>query len=239
MVRLQETYDDIAEAIRERQTAPPEVQQLQEENQRRQDELEELERRVTEHSDELDTVRKKEQECTIELEHFQSQKGMVTNEREFTAVISEIDYATKALEETTTRLDELQTMIGEIKEDIDARRQARPDEEDAQNEVTNTWEQRKTDLMQRIHNLAVHARETEARLRPSHRSRFLRLLASKHGTAMAAVVDGSCSLCHFALRPHLQQRVRRCQEIIACEHCHRILYFAELAQESAPEYSAG
>ena len=48
---------------------------------------------------------------------------------------------------------------------------------------------------------------------------------------MSKVVDGSCSLCHFALRPHLQQRVRRCEEIIDCEHCHRILYIEETLTE--------
>ena len=52
---------------------------------------------------ELKEVRKKEEEWKLELEHFQRQKGMVTNEREFTAVISEIDYATKALEEAAAR----------------------------------------------------------------------------------------------------------------------------------------
>ena len=59
----------------------------------------------------------------------------------------------------------------------------------------------------------------------------MRLLESKKGTAVAAVVDGSCSLCHFALRPHLQQRVRRCEEIISCETCHRILFMEETLDE--------
>jgi predicted nucleic acid-binding Zn-ribbon protein len=33
------------------------------------------------------------------------------------------------------------------------------------------------------------------------------------------------------LRPHLQQRVRRCEEIIDCEHCHRILYIEETVRD--------
>ena len=46
LVRLQGTYDRIAEAIRERQTPPPEVRELHEENRKRQAELSEMEARV-------------------------------------------------------------------------------------------------------------------------------------------------------------------------------------------------
>ena len=71
-------------------------------------------------------------------------------------------------------------------------------------------------------------KKVEADIQPKHRARFLRLLESKQGQALSEVIDGSCSLCHFALRPHLQQRVRRSEEIIDCEHCHRILYVEEV-----------
>ena len=78
-----------------------------------------------------------------------------------------------------------------------------------------------------MHKLSKEAKKVEEEIQPKNRARFLRLLESKQGTSVSRVVDGSCSLCHFALRPHLQQRVRRCEEIIDCEHCHRILYIEE------------
>jgi len=185
-------------------------------------------------------VRKKENEHSLELTHFQRQKGHVTNEREFTAVISEIDYATKALEETQARRQELETAISALEEEISTRRQLRPEEEKAQRKVVKSWERRKTKLLKQVHSLSAEAKEIEGQLRPSHRARFLRLLESKHGSALAAVVDGSCSLCHFSLRPHLQQRVRRGQEIIDCEHCHRVLYMPEIVDgEEATDLGGG
>jgi predicted nucleic acid-binding Zn-ribbon protein len=234
MIRLQRIYSRIAEAIQERNTAPPEVVELQEENRLRQAELDTLEQEVGQHTEELREVRKKENEYSTELEHFQRQKARVTNEREFTAVISEIDYATKGLEESTNRRQELEAAIGGLEEDIASRRQARPDEEDAHRRVSTSWEARKTELLEQVHGLSGEAKEIEGQLQPNHRARFMRLLESKRGTALAAVLDGSCSLCHFSLRPHLQQRVRRGQEIIDCEHCHRILYMPELEEEAGP-----
>jgi predicted nucleic acid-binding Zn-ribbon protein len=221
-------YDRIARALVERNTPPDDVKRLQEENLIRQRELEEIEQQLTAHSDELREVRRREEEAELELEHFQRQKGMVTNEREFTAVISEIDYATKARDEAAGRRRELEEEITNLNHDLEARRKARPEEEAAQREVVRSWEDQKDQLKELVHGLAAETKELEADLQPAHRARFLRLLESRKGTAVAAVVDGSCSLCHFSLRPHLQQRVRRVQEIISCEHCHRILYFADM-----------
>ena len=176
------------------------------------------------HEEEIKEVRKKQAEWELELEHFQKQKSIVSNEREFTAVISEIDYATKAIEEATARRNELEQNIESIKSEIVQRREARPEEEGAHKEVVETWESRKQELLKIVHDLSAKAKLVEAEIQPKQRARFMRLLESKQGKALSAVVDGSCSLCHFALRPHLQQRVRRGDEIIDCEHCHRILY---------------
>jgi predicted nucleic acid-binding Zn-ribbon protein len=227
LVRLQELYDRVAVAIRERQSPPIEVQELQQANLDRQVELEKIEEQVRQHEEELKEVRKKEEEWKLELEHFQRQKGMVTNEREFTAVISEIDYASKALEEAAKRRRELEDANRDLAAELEERRNARPEEEAAHKQVVESWEKRKQEIMAQVHHLVTEAKAIEDSVAPKNRARFLRLLESKRGTAIAAVVDGSCSLCHFALRPHLQQRVRRCEEIIVCETCHRILFIAE------------
>ena len=239
LVRLQVVYDAISRAIAERNAPPAEIRELHEANRQRLEELEEFERQVEVHQEEMKETQKKHAEWELELEHFQKQKGMVTNEREFTAVISEIDYATKALEETSARRRELEESIASLEEEIASRRQARPEEESAHQEIVASWEQRKEELRQKIYGLAQEAEAIEVELQPKNRARFLRLLQSKHGTALSAVVDGSCSVCHFALRPHLQQRVRRCEEIIDCEHCHRILYFEQALESDSEERGEG
>lgn len=234
MVQLQDIYNSISEAIAERNAPPEEIRELQEANLHRQKELEEMEQQMVAHEEEIKEVQKKQAEWELELEHFQKQKSIVSNEREFTAVISEIDYATKEIDEATARRKELEEAIESIRSEIERRREARPEEESAHKEVVESWESRKQELLKIVHDLSAKAKDVEAEIQPKQRARFMRLLESKHGKALSAVVDGSCSLCHFALRPHLQQRVRRSDEIIDCEHCHRILYVEEvLATRSA------
>ena len=235
LVRLQGIYDSISVSIAERNSPPAEIRELEDANRQRQEELDEMERQMAEHEEEIEEVRKKQSEWELELEHFQKQKAIVTNEREFTAVISEIDYASKAIEETSSRKAELEEAIAQIGREIAERRESRPEEESAQKDVVEAWETRKDELLKIVHDLSGQAKLVESEIQPKHRARFLRLLESKHGKAVSEVVEGSCSLCHFALRPHLQQRVRRCEEIISCEHCHRILYVEEaVAKNSEP-----
>ncbi len=228
LVRLQEIYSSISTAIAERNSPPEEIRELQEANRLRQEELEGMERQMASHEEEIIEVRKKQAEWELELEHFQKQKSTVSNEREFTAVISEIDFANKAIEEASSRRKELEEAIAGIAAEIDQRREARPEEESAHKDVVEGWEKRKDELLKIVHELSTEAKKVEVEIQPKHRARFLRLLESKQGKAVSAVVEGSCSLCHFALRPHLQQRVRRNDEIIDCEHCHRILYVEEV-----------
>ena len=237
MIRLQSLYDGIAQALQDRQSPPSEVKALEETNRQRNAELVDLEAQIKAFEEELKEVHKGEQEWRQELEHFQKQKGMVTNEREFTAVISEIDYATKELENRKARREELEATIGQIGDDIEARRKAQPEEETAQKEITAGWEATKTDLKAKVHQLALDANALEEELHPKNRASFLRLLKSKKGIAISAVADGSCSVCHFKLRPHLMQRVRRCEEIIACEYCHRVLYRDDALADCSEEES--
>lgn len=234
LVRLQKIYDQISEAIRERSTPPAEVQELQDANRGRQDELDKLVESAAGIDKDLREARRREEEYRVELEHFHRQRSIVTNEREFTAVISEIDYATKGMQEAAGRRGELESSLAGLEAEIATRRESRPEEEAAQHEVVAAWEQRKHELKQRIHKLALEAQSIEADIKPPNRSRFLRLLESKKGSAIAELIEGTCSACHFSVRLHLQQRVRRCEEIIFCEHCRRILY----SRDSVSEVSA-
>jgi predicted nucleic acid-binding Zn-ribbon protein len=60
---------------------------------------------------------------------------------------------------------------------------------------------------------------------PSVMSIFDRVARARHGVAMAEARDGICVVCHVRMRPQVFMTVRRNEEIMQCESCHRILYF--------------
>lgn len=227
MVRAQRCYNRIAESLKRRSTPPAEVRQLQLDNAERRKKLARIEAKVENLEAERKEVRNRRDDWSRELEHFKKQKAMVTNEREFTAVITEIDFATRALDEAKKRDEEIEHELGELHDEAEGLRREQPEEEARHRTIVEAWEETRSRLTEEIHELAQAAKAMEENLTPASRSRFRRLLKSKSGAPLAPVVDGSCSVCHFALRPHVQQRVRKAQEIIECEHCHRLLYLPD------------
>jgi predicted nucleic acid-binding Zn-ribbon protein len=61
---------------------------------------------------------------------------------------------------------------------------------------------------------------------------FERVLKARQGIAVAIAVNGHCSVCHVRLRPQVYNTILRNEEIVQCDHCQRILYYAGVAQRS-------
>ena len=54
----------------------------------------------------------------------------------------------------------------------------------------------------------------------------------RNGIAVAEARNGSCTACFMALRPQAMSQVRRGEELVTCDNCNRILYYA--ATDTAP-----
>jgi len=58
------------------------------------------------------------------------------------------------------------------------------------------------------------------------RETFDRVLRARQGIAVAPTAAGHCSICNVRLRPQVYQTIIRNEEIVQCDSCQRILYFA-------------
>jgi predicted nucleic acid-binding Zn-ribbon protein len=57
----------------------------------------------------------------------------------------------------------------------------------------------------------------------------------RNGIAVAEARDGICTICHVRLRPQVFNTIRRNDEIVQCDSCQRILYFAPKTTAAAPD----
>jgi predicted nucleic acid-binding Zn-ribbon protein len=55
---------------------------------------------------------------------------------------------------------------------------------------------------------------------------FHRVLKARQGIAVAQAVNGHCSICHVRLRPQVYNTIIKNEEIVQCDSCQRILYYA-------------
>jgi uncharacterized protein len=62
---------------------------------------------------------------------------------------------------------------------------------------------------------------------------FERVRKARQGVAVTQAVNGQCTMCHVRLRPQVYNMIIKNEEIIQCDHCQRILYFAGVREQSA------
>jgi predicted nucleic acid-binding Zn-ribbon protein len=62
---------------------------------------------------------------------------------------------------------------------------------------------------------------------------FNRVLKARQGIAVAQAIGGHCSICHVRLRPQVYNTIITNEEIVQCDSCQRILYYAGVRDATA------
>ena len=81
---------------------------------------------------------------------------------------------------------------------------------------------------QKLLEQAHEDRERLTRELPKATSALYKRISSRirDGVAVAEARNGACTACYMALRPQIMSQVRRGDEVITCDNCNRILYYA-------------
>lgn len=168
------------------------------------------------------------------LKHFQQQIGMVRTQREYGALLHEIDGARqeiRSLEETA--LEALERGEAAQQEIVD-KRAAFADLDQRYRAELERWNAEKPSLQTEAAKLETHVDELRALVPPPLLSRFQRLLDRNRGEALAVVrpLDRAvrsaqlwaCGGCNYRVRPQVVMEIRNQGSIIECDSCKRILY---------------
>ncbi len=168
------------------------------------------------------------------LAKYKDQLLEVKTNREYTAMLHEIEAAQNDIRTREDRIleimmeaDELNAAIrtseAELKaaeKDVAAERALLDTEMTRmQSEIERTTAERKT-LVADIDRHVLSIFETTAK--------------GRKGVAVAEARDGLCTICHVRLRPQVFNEVRKNESIIQCDSCRRILYFAGTTEASTP-----
>lgn len=233
LVRLQELNLESREIERLRGDLPKRLLALEQEFAARLEEIggarlrhEELVRQRDELTRELESTGERLANAQKKLMH-------VSNQREYSAALNEIDTMkthTGSLEQQILeREEEIETLAGPAAEaderiaseraDLDAQKQSLKEEAEG--------------LLSRLEEIGSERDRLLGELPAAHRRQFENLARLRDGVAMAAIENGACSACHVRLRPQVISLVRRGEDLITCESCARILYIAEMPADSA------
>lgn len=146
---------------------------------------------------------------------------------EYTAAIREADAARKQISTFETQVLEQMEIAEQAEKDLKERA---PEVEklgvDMEGRFKAFDEQVRTQ-QQQIANARAERERLTTELPKATSALYKRIAARiRDGVAMAEARNGACTACHMSLRPQIMADVRRGVEVITCDNCNRILYYA-------------
>jgi predicted nucleic acid-binding Zn-ribbon protein len=147
------------------------------------------------------------------LSKFKGQLMEVKTNKEYTAMLKEIEAA--------------QHEVGQLEDKI-LERMLEADDLAATQKAAEKLQRELDEALARRTQLAV---ETSPAVLGTYET-----VRSRRGSAVVEVRAGYCSACHVRLRPQFVNELRRGETVVQCESCQRILFIPpQGASESAPQ----
>jgi len=167
----------------------------------------------------------------------------VTNQREYSAALNEIDHTRQELQKVEEQLvaceEEIEQLAGPAAEADERIAEERRKMDEALAEIAREREE----VVARLGELEQVRDEIVRELPGDWYRRFERIKQARGGVAIARIVPGgsgqACGECHVRLRPQLVALARRGEGLVFCESCKRILYWVAEEADPAPGAAPG
>jgi predicted nucleic acid-binding Zn-ribbon protein len=146
---------------------------------------------------------------------------------EYTAAIREADAARKQISAFETQVLEQMEVSDQAEKDLTERA---PEVQNLRSEMEASFKAFDEQVRAQEQQLGAARAERERLMKelPKTMSSLYNRISARirDGVAVAEARNGACTACYMALRPQVMADVRRGEEVITCDNCNRILYYA-------------
>ncbi len=233
LIRLQQLETTADDARRKIADHPDRIQALDARLQQAKDLVAGVKARLTAAQEKRRADEKDVSAVQTRLAKYKDQLLEVKTNREYTAMLHEIETAQNDIKAREDRIleimmesDELgaelkksETELKVAEKEIAAERAALAKEVAALQAELVTTAAARAALVSQIDRHALAIFETTAK--------------GRKGVAVAEARNGLCTICHVRLRPQVFNTVLRNDSILQCDHCNRILYYVPVPASAA------
>lgn len=175
-------------------------------------------------------------DLTEKLKKYQQQLPSVKTNREYGALLNELDAVKREVRSREDEILSLEEDLAASSAEVAAHEASFPAEEAGYEEQMKEWRSEQAALAAEISAAQAEAKKLEASIDKGLLRRFRQIAVKRGGVALARVTmvgpqTASCSGCHVRLRPQLLSDIRLSKELIFCDSCKRILYWDGGEQE--------
>lgn len=211
--QIKQIEDQLNEFLRAHEEHKTRLASNQKERRDLEGEIQLIKAKIARHRDQLYEVKTNEAYRTM-LHEIEGEEAKIRSiEDRILEKMSEAEQLEKYVHDAAARLDSERSRVATEKKELEVERQRDEDER-------RQAEDRRRALGAAVSELTLRLYEKTLKSR---------------GTAVVAVVDGSCAGCHVKLRPQFYNEVRSSDALLTCESCGRILYYLESPVDKAAE----
>jgi predicted nucleic acid-binding Zn-ribbon protein len=234
LIRLQQLESAAEDARRRIADHPARAQALDTRLQAARDTVGEMKARLAGAAEKRRADEKEVAGVQTRLAKYKDQLLEVKTNREYTAMLHEIDAAQNDIRAREDRILEVMMESDELSARM---KTSEADLKTAEKEVAAERAVLDAEMARLQAEIARTTAEREKLVADIDR-RILAIFETtakgRKGVAVAEAKDGLCTICHVRLRPQVFNEVRKNESIIQCDSCRRILYFAGNTEASAP-----
>jgi predicted nucleic acid-binding Zn-ribbon protein len=229
LYRLQDRIQFVRARLRERDTVPADLVEVDREFRDKVEAVEKLRARRSEAEKEARKADAELADLQEKQKKFQTQLRNVQSSREYSAALNEIDSVERLIRSTEERLLALEEELETAKAELGTREKNLPAETEQHEEKLKDWRAAQRVINDELGQAETEIQRLEAEIPPRERAEFHRLLDKKRGLAVSRVIQiatsYSCSACHVKIRPAALQLLKAGREMVYCDSCKRILYY--------------
>lgn len=239
IVQLHETLLELEAARRQLEDVPDWMAELHAEYSTRNAEIEAEEAKVEESARQRREAEAELEDAQEKLKKYQSQIAQVTNQREYGALLKEIDTVKSQIKAAEERAVEAIGENEEASEKLETLRAEFADLDERYQSELAKWEGEKPAVLENASQLEAKAEVLRTEIPRGPLSLYERIYDRNDGDAIAQILQiearksliWHCAGCSFNVRPQVMVEVKG-GAIKHCESCKRILYWRE---EEEPE----
>ncbi len=184
--------------------------------------------------DDFETIQKdkRQQEGNLQLlqsklEKYKEQSMAVKSNKEYQAILQEIELCEKEIEkaeeDVIVKMYEIEKLESELKKDEEKHLKTKK----ALEEKKKNTEQELADAEIEIEKLRAKKEDLERSLPEDVLKEFNNILSIRDGVAIALAKDGICQACKIRVRPQVYLELKASDILHSCDNCDRYLYRGE------------
>ena len=236
IVTLQKTLRELNEAKELFGGVPDWMRELHDEHSARKAEIDQAEEALAESEKEHRTATAELDDIDERAKRLQGQVSQVATQREYGAILKEIDTTKEAKTDAEERAESSMATAEELKGKIETLRAEFQDLDQRYNTELEKWENQKPELGVKIKALDKDADAARKELPRNMVVLFERLCGRYDGVATSRIIklEGArgnamwhCEVCSYNVRPQVVLEIRGGGAIHTCDSCKRFLYLEE------------